>query len=368
MENRVSTCHIVVDSLYGSLKLVQELKSIGIDTVAKCRADRPAWIFATNVKKLNEVHKTPCVGQWASMGGELPGGNQILRLHYSCEPPRKGPHIYAHLISTVHSPTDHGCLKEAISRGVEEKNGERHTEEAMLEQMPVLECFQHTTRLLDILIVSTLALLVPYRHSGGQGGSPNSLFSYSSACALMLIDWKICIMSNFYALYKKMIQTSTSRKFVENNHPGIAALSRPWKEYRSNLKNILYAFPDFVRTGRHELKNTAQNPRFRANEISRVHTCAFCVQRYRDAKRTPQKSNRMSQYCETCSAPICKDCARAPGLRMSCGDITAVQLCKRRRIFDGAPTLIFDKSEETRVVHAEVSPHPSATEGSTPTL
>lgn len=39
---------------------------------------------------------------------------------------------YAHLISTVHSPTDHGCLKEAISRGVEEKkNGERHTEEAM---------------------------------------------------------------------------------------------------------------------------------------------------------------------------------------------------------------------------------------------
>ena len=131
MENRVSTCHIVVDSLYGSLKLVQELKSIGIDTVAKCRADRPAWIFATNVKKLNEVHKTPCVGQWASMGGELPGGNQILRLHYSCEPPRKGPHIYAHLISTVHSPTDHGCLKEAISRGVEEKNGERHTEEAM---------------------------------------------------------------------------------------------------------------------------------------------------------------------------------------------------------------------------------------------
>ena len=210
MENRVSTCHIVVDSLYGSLKLVQELKSIGIDTVAKCRADRPAWIFATNVKKLNEVHKTPCVGQWASMGGELPGGNQILRLHYSCEPPRKGPHIYAHLISTVHSPTDHGCLKEAISRGVEEKNGERHTEEAMRADActGVLSTYNKTAGYIDRCQLS---------HCWCPTGIPVDkvevqipCFSYSSACALMLIDWKICIMSNFYALYKKMIQTSTS--------------------------------------------------------------------------------------------------------------------------------------------------------------
>mmetsp|Transcript_31469 Transcript_31469/g.53832 ORF Transcript_31469/g.53832 Transcript_31469/m.53832 type:complete len:398 (+) Transcript_31469:1335-2528(+) len=137
VSSRISTPNsfIVVDSLYGSYQLLEEMKDKKkIDGIYKCRSDRPTAIFSilTQIIKTKTDNK-PLVGNYATMDGVTTDGNKFTAFSIVVKKKDNNICTYAHLLSTIHDRKQIGVKKAKIV-DVAEKDPQHNHVQNIAEQ------------------------------------------------------------------------------------------------------------------------------------------------------------------------------------------------------------------------------------------
>lgn len=119
---------VVVDSLYGSLKLATLLVERDVHIVCKCRSDRPSFIFKNYLYKiLEKSHDGDKVGNTVSCTGYIRrnDGSYVKFSAYTIvTQSRSGAKIKNNFISTIHNAGEN-CLESTDNEIIELKNGKR---------------------------------------------------------------------------------------------------------------------------------------------------------------------------------------------------------------------------------------------------
>jgi len=296
LKESVDNTTIFTDSLYGSLDTLTGLNEKGFQCVLKCRKDRPNWIFQSLVHILNcQKRGILNIGDYASMRGKIPGkATQFSAFSIVIKITGDTKKIvFAHILSTIHSPTDSKILEKKLDE-YEEKDATIVLEEKATAYEGVIYHYNQIAPLIDQINSAIVSALPTYRFTRWK--------------AKQFIFLNLVSIHNSYSFFQ--VLAKEKGKLLPKQMETVNEISScTFKQYLLHSAQILYPVTDTTKLNYlHEKILISNSPlRSRHGNVKEKLDCQFCKYR-KELYNINFGRVETTIFCKKCQSAICDNC------------------------------------------------------------